>query len=132
MEAEFAGGRVRVVVATVAFGMGINLARVGAVVHAMLPRSLEEYVQQVGGWVDVRYGVGLNGGCCGEAEQPAVDGSLSPGFSSRCPAPVALVLFCSFLVKERAALANHFRFSPCLDRESGPRRSRGNVRGAVG
>jgi superfamily II DNA helicase RecQ len=47
VEADFAGGRVRVVVATVAFGMGINLARVGAVVHAMLPRSLEEYVQQV-------------------------------------------------------------------------------------
>ena len=49
MECDFAGGRVRVVVATVAFGMGINLARVSAVVHATLPRSLEEYVQQVGG-----------------------------------------------------------------------------------
>ena len=46
-EADFAAGRVRVVVATVAFGMGINLAAVGAVVHATLPRSLEEYVQQV-------------------------------------------------------------------------------------
>lgn len=30
-------------------GMGINLAGVGAVVHATMPRSLEEYVQQVGG-----------------------------------------------------------------------------------
>ncbi|KAI3428841.1 hypothetical protein D9Q98_007658 [Chlorella vulgaris] len=48
VEADFACGRVRVVAATVAFGMGINLARVGAVVHAWLPRSLEEYVQQVG------------------------------------------------------------------------------------
>lgn len=47
VEADFACGRVRVVAATVAFGMGINLARVGAVVHAWLPRSLEEYVQQV-------------------------------------------------------------------------------------
>ena len=28
--------------------MGIDLARVDAVVHATLPRSLEEYVQQVG------------------------------------------------------------------------------------
>ena len=37
----------RVVVATVAFGMGINVRNVGAVVHATLPRSLEEYVQQV-------------------------------------------------------------------------------------
>ena len=39
----------RVVVATVAFGMGINVRNVGAVVHATLPRSLEEYVQQVSG-----------------------------------------------------------------------------------
>ena len=28
--------------------MGINVSGVGAVVHATLPRSLEEYVQQVG------------------------------------------------------------------------------------
>ncbi len=47
IEADFAAGRVRVVVATVAFGMGINVRSVGAVVHATLPRSLEEYVQQV-------------------------------------------------------------------------------------
>ncbi|KAL4428000.1 hypothetical protein ABPG75_002089 [Micractinium tetrahymenae] len=48
VEADFAAGRARVVVATVAFGMGINLAGVGAVVHATMPRSLEEYVQQIG------------------------------------------------------------------------------------
>jgi Lhr-like helicase len=48
VEADFAAGRLRVVVATVAFGMGINLAAVRAVVHATMPRSLEEYVQQVG------------------------------------------------------------------------------------
>eukprot|EP00887_Chlorella_sp_A99_P001903 scaffold18.g1903.t1 len=46
VEADFAAGRVRVVVATVAFGMGVHLARVGAVLHATMPRSLEEYVQQ--------------------------------------------------------------------------------------
>ena len=34
-------------VATVAFGMGLDAAGVRAVVHATLPRSLEEYVQQV-------------------------------------------------------------------------------------
>ena len=51
VEADFAAGRLRVVVATVAFGMGINLAAVRAVVHATMPRSLEEYVQQVG-WPD--------------------------------------------------------------------------------
>lgn len=48
IEKAFATGRLRVVVATVAFGMGIDIARVDAVVHATMPRSLEEYVQQIG------------------------------------------------------------------------------------
>jgi ATP-dependent DNA helicase Q4 len=47
IEQHFRAGRLRVVVATVAFGMGIHIASVGAVVHATMPRSLEEYVQQV-------------------------------------------------------------------------------------
>eukprot|EP00967_Tisochrysis_lutea_P120668 scaffold198113_cov18-Tisochrysis_lutea.AAC.2 len=38
----------RVVVATIAFGMGVDKAEVGAVVHLTLPHSLEDYVQQVG------------------------------------------------------------------------------------
>ena len=38
----------RVVVATVAFGMGVDARGVRGVVHMSLPRSLEEYVQQVG------------------------------------------------------------------------------------
>ncbi|CAI5745887.1 unnamed protein product [Peronospora destructor] len=44
----FARGRVRVVVATVAFGMGIDKKNVRAVVHFHMPSSVEEYVQQVG------------------------------------------------------------------------------------
>lgn len=35
------------VVATVAFGMGVDKADVSAVVHLTLPHSLEDYVQQV-------------------------------------------------------------------------------------
>ena len=46
-QAAFMAGRIRVVVATVAFGMGVDAASVTAVVHLVLPRSLEEYVQQV-------------------------------------------------------------------------------------
>lgn len=46
--AALAAGRVRAVVATVAFGMGVDIPGVDAVVHAGLPRSVEEYVQQVG------------------------------------------------------------------------------------
>ena len=48
VEQDFAAGRLRVVAATVAFGMGIDIAAVGGVIHATMPRSLEEYVQQVG------------------------------------------------------------------------------------
>ncbi|RLN88189.1 hypothetical protein BBJ28_00015935 [Nothophytophthora sp. Chile5] len=44
----FASGKVRVVVATVAFGMGIDKKNVRAVVHFHSPSSVEGYVQQVG------------------------------------------------------------------------------------
>jgi len=48
VEAAFSRGRLRVVTATVAFGMGVDISSVDAVVHATMPRSLEEYVQQIG------------------------------------------------------------------------------------
>jgi len=37
----------RVVVATVAFGMGLDKANVGAVIHFHMPKSLEDYVRCV-------------------------------------------------------------------------------------
>lgn len=47
-QSRFMAGAVDVVVATVAFGMGINKSNIRCVVHYDPPKSLEEYVQQVG------------------------------------------------------------------------------------
>ena len=48
VQEEFLAGRCRVVVATIAFGMGVDKPDVRLVVHADLPDSLESYAQEVG------------------------------------------------------------------------------------
>jgi ATP-dependent DNA helicase RecQ len=48
VQQAFAGGRVEVVVATNAFGMGIDRPDVRAVVHLAAPGSIEAYYQEVG------------------------------------------------------------------------------------
>ncbi|NXJ87180.1 RECQ4 helicase, partial [Trogon melanurus] len=44
----FMSGRLRVAVATVAFGMGLDKPDVRAVVHYNMPRNFETYVQEIG------------------------------------------------------------------------------------
>ncbi|KAL9263022.1 ATP-dependent DNA helicase Q-like 5-like protein [Drosera capensis] len=48
VQALFCSNKIRMVVATVAFGMGLDKSDVGAVIHYSLPDSLEEYVQEIG------------------------------------------------------------------------------------
>lgn len=45
---RFMSGELRIVVATVAFGMGINKSDIRAVIHFNMPNSFESYVQEVG------------------------------------------------------------------------------------
>ena len=48
VQRQFLEGRLEIVVATVAFGMGIDKADVRTVIHAALPQTVEGYYQEIG------------------------------------------------------------------------------------
>lgn len=48
IQRQFIKGEIRVVVATVAFGLGINKANVRAIIHYDMPSNFESYVQEIG------------------------------------------------------------------------------------
>ncbi len=48
VQAAFQAGELEVVVATIAFGMGIDKANIRTVIHAGLPATLEGYYQEIG------------------------------------------------------------------------------------
>src|SRR6185437_3178515 len=47
-QTAFQAGKLEVVVATIAFGMGIDKADIRTVIHAGLPGTLEGYYQEIG------------------------------------------------------------------------------------
>ena len=48
VQSAFQAGKLEVVVATIAFGMGIDKADIRTVIHAGLPGTLEGYYQEIG------------------------------------------------------------------------------------
>jgi DNA topoisomerase-3 len=48
VQKEFLGGRLDVIVATIAFGMGVDKPDIRTVIHTALPGSVEAYYQEIG------------------------------------------------------------------------------------
>lgn len=48
IQEQFISGKLRIIVATIAFGMGINKPDISGIIHYNMPKSFENYVQEIG------------------------------------------------------------------------------------
>lgn len=48
VQKQFTEGSLRIVVATVAFGMGLNIPDIRAIIHYDIPKSFESFIQEIG------------------------------------------------------------------------------------
>ncbi|KAG8200495.1 hypothetical protein JTE90_000573 [Oedothorax gibbosus] len=48
IQKQFMSGKIRIVIATVAFGMGLDKPDVRAIIHYNMPKNFESYVQEIG------------------------------------------------------------------------------------
>lgn len=48
IQRNFINGKIEVLVATIAFGLGVNKSDIRGVIHYSLPKSVENYVQEIG------------------------------------------------------------------------------------
>jgi ATP-dependent DNA helicase Q4 len=48
VQSRFQRGTLKIIVATVAFGMGINKNDIDSIIHYCLPKSIENYIQEIG------------------------------------------------------------------------------------
>ncbi|MFT7633768.1 MAG: ATP-dependent DNA helicase RecQ, partial [Mariniblastus sp.] len=103
---------IKIIVATVAFGMGIDKSNVRFVVHASMPKSLEAYQQESGragrDGLDAECWLFFNGGDYVTWKRLIDLSNDSSGYDAAISALDGISKFCNGLICRHVALAAHF------------------------